>query len=128
MFFPFRTALQLGDGYAAQHQQWTESKHEHLLARGRFSNLRKTSDVINLKSSPVTERRSRQRPHSDAETVDASVNCSPWALSGSITGDDALSGNPIAIPVHDRELNLSHPVKFRSRLGKTLNFHYRQAG
>lgn len=38
-----------------------------------------------------------------------------------------LSGNPIPIPVHDRNLMESDPVKSRSRLGKTLNFYYRQA-
>lgn len=37
-----------------------------------------------------------------------------------------LSDHAIPIPVHDRRLNL-RPVKCRSRLGKTLNFYYREA-
>ena len=38
-----------------------------------------------------------------------------------------LVDHKIPIPSHDRDLNLSHPVKCRSRLGKTLNFYYRTA-
>ena len=38
-----------------------------------------------------------------------------------------LADHQIPIPSHDRDLNLSHPVKCRSRLGKTLNFYYRKA-
>lgn len=38
-----------------------------------------------------------------------------------------LSSHQIPIPAHVRNLRASDPVKCRSRLGKTLNFYYRQA-
>jgi len=38
-----------------------------------------------------------------------------------------LPGHPIPIPLHDQSLHQQDPVRCRSRLGKTLNFYYREA-
>ena len=39
-----------------------------------------------------------------------------------------LDGHRIPVPVHDRQTASRSPVRCRSRLGKTLNFYYREAG